>query len=130
MPTIGEVTMPGWLAPLVAGFSAACGCGGAALAVHQLGQNFNVHFESHAHLINTIYAPAKYYGDTPEQVALSIGRSRLAAFSTNRKCRTSAWICCVPRRSAKYSSNLLKLATRREPPDASNHLSFPSGHSR
>src|SRR5207253_10974163 len=32
MPTIGEVTVPGWLAPLVAGFSAAygCGCGGAA----------------------------------------------------------------------------------------------------
>src|SRR5438477_10333559 len=30
MPTIGEVTAPGWLAPLVAGFSAAWGCGGAA----------------------------------------------------------------------------------------------------
>src|SRR5439155_1909431 len=27
MQTIGEVTAPGWLAPLVAGFSAACGCG-------------------------------------------------------------------------------------------------------
>src|SRR3954464_8192449 len=47
--------------------------GGSALAVHPLDQSFNVHLRSHYELVNTIFAPAKYYGDTPEQVALAMG---------------------------------------------------------
>jgi hypothetical protein len=36
-------------------------------------QEFNVRLQSHYTVVNDIYAPAKYYGDTPEQIALSLG---------------------------------------------------------
>src|SRR5581483_235083 len=47
--------------------------GAAALAVHPWDPDVNAHLRSHYTLVNDIYAPAKYYGDTPEQVALSLG---------------------------------------------------------
>src|SRR5689334_2688014 len=49
------------------GVVAAIG-GVAALSLHPLDNTFNVHLRSHYDAVNAIYAPAKYYGDTPEQV--------------------------------------------------------------
>ena len=47
--------------------------GGVALGLHPYDASFNTHLRSHYTLVNNIYAPAKSYGNTPEQVALSIG---------------------------------------------------------
>src|SRR5579871_876459 len=52
----------------------AAALGGAgALAVHPWDADINAHLRSHYTLVNDIYAPAKYYGDTPIQVGLSVG---------------------------------------------------------
>ena len=103
--------------------------GGAALAVHPLDQNFNVHFESHAHLINAIYAPAKYYGDTPEQVALSIGTYAFGRIFDEPKVSHLGMDLLRAQAISELLVEPLKFATQRERPDGSNHLSFPSGHS-
>src|SRR4051794_26788631 len=46
--------------------------GGLALAVHPADQTFNVKLRSHYDTVNTIFAPGKYIGGTPEQIALSL----------------------------------------------------------
>src|SRR5256885_15042614 len=52
---------------------AATAGGSLALAVHPFDSTFNIHLRSHYTLVNDIYAPAKYFGDTPEQVGMSLG---------------------------------------------------------
>ena len=47
--------------------------GGLALGAHPFDQTVNVRLRNHYDAVNKIFAPAKYYGDTPEQMALSIG---------------------------------------------------------
>jgi hypothetical protein len=46
---------------------------GLALGAHQVDHSFNAHLQSHDAFVNSIFAPAKYYGDIPEQAALSLG---------------------------------------------------------
>jgi membrane-associated phospholipid phosphatase len=109
------------------GIVAAAG-GGAALAVHPLDATFNVHLRSHYTLVNTVYAPAKYYGDTPEQVALSLGTYAFGRIFDKPK---AAHLGMDLLRAQILSESLvepLKFVVRRERPDQSNHQSFPSGH--
>src|SRR5262249_12688711 len=47
--------------------------GGLALAVHPWDQTFNEHLVSHYDAVNAFFAPGKYIGDTPVQVAFSLG---------------------------------------------------------
>ena len=47
--------------------------GGAALAVHPFDDTFNARLRSHYTLVNTAFAPGKYVGGTPVQIAASIG---------------------------------------------------------
>src|ERR1700676_4834152 len=47
--------------------------GGLALAVHPADQTFNAHLQSSNGTVNAVFAPGKYVGDTPEQVALALG---------------------------------------------------------
>src|SRR5437773_8638378 len=47
--------------------------GALAVAAHPVDQTFNVKLRSHYDAVNTAFAPAKYFGDTPEQVGLSLG---------------------------------------------------------
>src|SRR5205807_1138936 len=47
--------------------------GGLGLAVHPFDEDFNIHLRSHYTTVNRAFAPGKYFGDTPEQVALSLG---------------------------------------------------------
>jgi hypothetical protein len=103
--------------------------GGAALAVHPLDQNFNVHFESHAHLINAIYAPAKYYGDTPEQVGLSLATYAFGRIFDEPKVSHMGMDLLRAQAISEMIVEPLKFSTQRLRPDGSNHLSFPSGHS-
>src|SRR5712691_9283755 len=47
--------------------------GGLAAAAHPADQSFNVRLRSHYDTVNKAFAAGKYFGDTPEQVALSLG---------------------------------------------------------
>src|ERR1051325_673900 len=47
--------------------------GGLALAVHPADQNVNASLISHYDGVNKAFAAGKYIGNTPEQVALSVG---------------------------------------------------------
>src|SRR5882724_3580764 len=47
--------------------------GGLALAVHPFDQSFNARLQSHYDTVNDAFAPGKYLGDTPVQIAFSVG---------------------------------------------------------
>jgi membrane-associated phospholipid phosphatase len=102
--------------------------GGLAASVHPIDQTFNVHLRSHYDGVNDFFAPAKYYGNTPEQVALSLGT--YAAGRILHKPKASHLGMDLLR--AQIVSELLvqpiKFATQRERPDGSDSHSFPSGH--
>ena len=42
-------------------------------AAHPVDQTFNVRLRSHYDAVNAAFAPAKYFGNTPEQAAMSLG---------------------------------------------------------
>src|SRR5215831_1567225 len=54
--------------------------GGLALAVHPADQSVNAHLMSNYDAVNTLFAPGKYIGDTPEQVAFSLGTYAVGRF--------------------------------------------------
>jgi membrane-associated phospholipid phosphatase len=103
--------------------------GALALAVHPVDPSFNVHLRSHYTLVNSIYAPAKYYGDTPEQVALSLGTYAIGRMIDAPKASHLGMDLLRAQLLSESIVEPLKLAVGRERPDGSNHLSFPSGHS-
>src|SRR3954447_5331764 len=47
--------------------------GGLAMAAHPFDQTLNAHLVSHYPRVESWWAPGKYIGDTPEQIAMSIG---------------------------------------------------------
>src|ERR1700704_50533 len=47
--------------------------GALALGMHPIDQGVNDRLINHYDTVNAIFAPAKYYGDTPAQVAFSVG---------------------------------------------------------
>lgn len=103
--------------------------GGIALGLHPFDQTFNVHLRSHYTLVNDIYAPAKYYGDTPEQVALSLGTYAIGRMVDAPKASHLGMDLLRAQILSESMIEPLKLAVGRERPDHSNHQSFPSGHS-
>ena len=103
--------------------------GGVALAVHPLDPTFNLHLRSHYTLVNDIYAPAKYYGDTPEQVALSVGTYAIGRMMDAPKASHLGMDLLRAQILGESMVEPLKFAVGRERPDHSNHQSFPSGHS-
>jgi hypothetical protein len=106
----------------------ALGGGGAALAVHPLDQTFNVHLQSHYDLVNSIFAPAKYYGDTPEQVALAVGTYAVGRIFEMPKASHLGMDLLRAQAVSELLVEPLKFATGRQRPDGSNSQSFPSGH--
>ncbi len=102
--------------------------GGAALAVHPWDGDVNAHLRSHYTLVNTIYAPAKYYGDTPEQVALSLGTYAVGRIFDFPKASHLGMDLLRAQIIGESIVQPLKFAVGRERPDGSNHQSFPSGH--
>jgi membrane-associated phospholipid phosphatase len=103
--------------------------GGIALAVHPLDPTFNVHLRSHYTLVNDIYAPAKYYGDTPEQVALSLGTYAIGRMMDAPKASHLGMDLLRAQILGESMIEPLKFAVGRERPEGSNHQSFPSAHS-
>jgi PAP2 superfamily protein len=108
-------------------YVAAAG-GGLAFAAHQVDGSFNVHLRSHYTLVNNIYKPAKYYGDTPVQVGLSLGTYAVGRIFDMPKASHLGMDLLRAQILTESLVEPLKIATHRERPDQSNHQSFPSGH--
>jgi membrane-associated phospholipid phosphatase len=102
--------------------------GAAALAVHPFDASFNAHLRSHYDAVNLIFAPGKYYGDTPEQVAGSVLTYAWGRIFDQPKVSHMGMDLLRAQALAEIMVEPLKFATQRERPDGSNHLSFPSGH--
>jgi membrane-associated phospholipid phosphatase len=103
--------------------------GAAALAVHPYDASFNAHLRSHYDAVNLIFAPGKYYGDTPEQVAGSILTYAWGRFFDQPKVSHMGMDLLRAQALAEIMVEPLKFATHRQRPDGSNYQSFPSGHS-
>ena len=103
--------------------------GVAALAVHPYDADFNARLRSHYDAVNLIFAPGKYYGDTPEQVAGSILTYAWGRLFDQPKVSHMGMDLLRAQALAEIMVEPLKFATHRERPDGSNHQSFPSGHS-
>ena len=103
--------------------------GAGALVAHPFDQDFNIHLRSHYTLVNDLYAPAKYYGDTPEQVALSVGTYAWGRIFDEPKVSHLGMDLLRAQALSEILVEPIKFATHRQRPDGSNYQSFPSGHS-
>lgn len=102
--------------------------GGLALAAHPADATLNSHLSSHDRLVNDIFAPGKYFGDTPEQMALSIGTYAFGRIFDKPKVSHLGMDLLRAQMVTELLVEPIKFATHRERPDLSNHQSFPSGH--
>jgi hypothetical protein len=102
--------------------------GGAAAAVHPWDRTFNVRLRSHYDVVDDVFAPAKYYGNTPDQLALSIGTYAYGRIFDKPKVSHLGMDLLRAQIIAELIVQPLKFATHRERPDGSNDQSFPSGH--
>jgi hypothetical protein len=103
--------------------------GGMAVAAHSLDSTFNVHLRSHYDLVNDAYAPAKYLGDTPEQIGLSLATYAYGRLFDEPKVSHLGMDLIRAQIVTEGLVQALKWSTRRCRPDGSNCLGFPSGHS-
>jgi hypothetical protein len=102
--------------------------GGLALAAHPGDQAFNAKLLSHYDAVNTAFAPGKYLGNTPEQVAFSIGTYAFGRLRDQPKVAHLGMDLLQAQILSEMLVEPIKYAVRRERPDGSNNLSFPSGH--
>ena len=102
--------------------------GTLAAAAHPADQTVNARLISHYDVVNTAFAPGKYIGNTPEQVALSLGTYAFGRIFDEPKTAHLGMDLLQAQILTELLVEPIKFATRRERPDASNHQSFPSGH--
>ncbi len=104
--------------------------GGGALAagVHPADLRVGVFMTNHYDTANTIFAPGKYIGDTPEQVALSIGTYAYGRLFDSPKVAHFGMDLLQAQIITEMLVEPLKFAVGRPRPDGSNNQSFPSGH--
>lgn len=102
--------------------------GGLALSVHPWDQTFNEHLVSHYDAVNGIFAPGKYIGDTPVQVAFSLGTYAWGRAFSEPKVSHLGMDLIQAQLLTEMLVQPLKFAVGRERPDHSNNQSFPSGH--
>jgi len=103
--------------------------GGLALAAHPGDQAFNAKLLSHYDAVNTAFAPGKYLGNTPEQVAFSLATYAVGRLRDQPKVAHLGMDLLQAQILSEILIEPIKFTVRRERPDGSNHLSFPSGHS-
>jgi len=101
---------------------------GLATAAHPADQGLNVRLQSHYDTVNTLFAPGKYVGNTPEQVALSIGTYAFGRVFHEPKVSHLGMDLLQAQLLTEALVQPLKFSTQRERPDSSDHRSFPSGH--
>jgi membrane-associated phospholipid phosphatase len=102
--------------------------GGLALAAHPADQSFNAALLSHYDGVNRAFAPGKYFGDTPEQVAMSLATYAVGRWRDQPKVAHLGMDLLQAQIMSEILVEPLKFAVHRERPDGSNHQSFPSGH--
>jgi membrane-associated phospholipid phosphatase len=102
--------------------------GGLALAAHPGDQAFNAKLLSHYDAVNTAFAPGKYLGNTPEQIAFSLGTYAIGRLRDQPKVSHLGMDLLQAQILSEILIEPLKFAVHRERPDGSNHQSFPSGH--
>jgi membrane-associated phospholipid phosphatase len=103
--------------------------GGLAAAAHPWDDTFNIRLRSHYDAVNTAFSAGKYLGNTPEQVALSLGTYAYGRIRQQPKVSHMGMDLLQAQIMSEILVEPLKFATRRQRPDLSNRLSFPSGHS-
>lgn len=102
--------------------------GGLAAAAHPADRSFNIRLRSHYDAVNTAFAPGKYVGNTPEQVALAMGIYAAGRVLDKPKASHLGMDLIRAQILAEMIVEPIKFSTHRERPDGSNHRSFPSGH--
>ena len=105
------------------------GIGGALTgAARPFDQRFNVRLRSHYDTVNKAFAPGKYIGNTPEQIALSMGTYAYGRLFDAPKVSHFGMDLLQAQILTEALVQPLKFATHRTRPDNSNRHSFPSGH--
>jgi hypothetical protein len=102
--------------------------GGLALAVHPFDQSFNARLVSHYDTVNDAFAPGKYLGDTPVQIAFSLGTYTVGRLRDQPKVAHLGMDLLQAQIITELLVEPIKFAVGRERPDGSDHQSFPSGH--
>jgi membrane-associated phospholipid phosphatase len=102
--------------------------GGLAAGAHPFDQTFNVRLRSHYDAVNNFFAAGKYIGDTPEQVAFSIGTYAFGRLRHQPKVSHLGMDLLQAQIITEILVEPLKFIVHRERPDLSNHQAFPSGH--
>jgi hypothetical protein len=102
--------------------------GGLALAAHPFDETFNARLQSHYDTVNSFYAPGKYIGGTPEQVALSLGTYAFGRWRDQPKVAHLGLDLIQAQILTELMVEPLKFSVGRLRPNGSNHQSFPSGH--
>jgi hypothetical protein len=105
----------------IAGGALAAGAGPLDVTV-------NTRLRNHYDTVNAFFGPGKYYGDTPEQMAFSIGTWALGRIMDKPKLSHLGMDLLRAQALTEILVEPVKFATRRERPDGSNSQSFPSGH--
>jgi len=104
------------------------GIGGAlAVAAHPADSSVNARFVGSS-TVDRIYKPGHILGDTPEQVALSMGTYMFGRIFQEPKASHLGMDLLQAQILTESLVEPIKFATRRQRPDLSNHQSFPSGH--
>jgi hypothetical protein len=106
----------------------AAGGGALAIAAHSADQRVNTSMVNNYTQWNTFFAPGKYIGDTPEQIAGAIVTYAYGRWRDQPKVSHFGMDLLQAQILAEILFNPIKLATQRLRPDGSDHLSFPSGH--
>jgi membrane-associated phospholipid phosphatase len=102
--------------------------GGLALAAHPADQSFTAKLLSHYDTVNAAFAPGKYLGDTPEQVAFSLATYAVGRLRNQPRVAHLGMDLLQAQILTEVMVEPLKFAVGRLRPDGSNHQSFPSGH--
>jgi hypothetical protein len=106
----------------------AAGGGAAAIAVHPADRGVNTSMVNNYAAWNAFFAPGKYIGDTPEQIAGAIATYAYGRWRDQPKVSHFGMDLLQAQILGEILFNPIKLATQRLRPDGSDHLSFPSGH--
>lgn len=102
--------------------------GALAAAVHPIDHTFNRRLRSQYDAANMAFAPAKYVGNTPEQLAISLGTYAYGRLFESPKASHMGMDLLRAQILTTAIVQPLKFATRRARPDGTNNRSFPSGH--
>jgi hypothetical protein len=102
--------------------------GALAAAAHPADRNLNAHLQSQSDSVDDLFAPGKYIGDTPEQVAFSLATYAFGRLFDQPKMAHFGMDLVQAQLLSEMLVEPIKFATHRLRPDGSDYHSFPSGH--